>query len=94
MMIPKDFQWDPAKARANLLKHGVAFAEAVIAIEDPYSRHMLDPDAEGESRFIALGMDGLGRILITVYAYRNETIRIISARRASRNERAKYEEYL
>jgi len=93
-MIRKHFQWDPAKARANRLKHGVAFAEAVVAIEDRYSRHMPDPDAEGEARFIALGMDGLGRILVTVYAYRNETIRIISARRASRNERAQYEEYL
>jgi uncharacterized DUF497 family protein len=93
-MILKGFQWDPAKARANVLKHGVDFAEAVIAIEDPYSRHMAGPDAEGEARFIALGMDGSGRILVTVYAYRNETIRIISARRASRDERAQYEEYL
>jgi uncharacterized DUF497 family protein len=39
-MIPKEFEWDPAKARANLLKHGVDFAEAAIAIEDPYSRNI------------------------------------------------------
>jgi uncharacterized DUF497 family protein len=93
-MILKDFQWDPAKARANLLKHGVDFAEAVIAIEDPYSRHRPDPDAEGEVRFIVLGMDGLGRVLLVVYAYSDENIRIISARGASRNERVHYEEYL
>ena len=93
-MILKGFQWDPVKARANVLKHGVDFAEAAIAIEDPYSRHMTDPDAEGEERFIALGMDGSGRILLAVYAYSDETIRIISARRASRDERAQYEEYL
>ena len=93
-MIPEDFQWDPAKARANLLNHGVDFADAVIAIEDPHSRHMPDPDAQGEARFVALGMDGLGRILLVVYAYGDETIRIISARRASRNERAQYEKYI
>lgn len=55
-----DFEWDPAKARSNFLKHGVDFTEAAIAIEDPYSRHIEDPDAEDEERFIALGMDGLG----------------------------------
>jgi len=89
-----DFEWDPAKARANLLKHGVDFAEAAIAVEDPCSRHIADPDAEGEERFIALGMDGLGRVLLTIYAFRNEHIRIISARKASKDERARYEEYL
>jgi len=89
-----DIEWDPAKARSNLLKHGVDFAEAAIAIEDPCSRHMEDPDAEDEERFIALGRDGLGRILLTIYAFRNEHIRIISARKASKDERARYEEYL
>ncbi len=89
-----DFEWDSAKARANLLKHGVDFAEAAIALEDPYSRHIADPDAEGEERFVALGMDGLGRVLLAVYAYRNEHIRVISARKASKDERARYEEYL
>jgi len=89
-----DFEWDPAKARANLLKHGVDFAEAAIAVEDPYSRHIADPDTEGEERFIALGMDSLGRVLLTIYAFRHEDIRIISARKASKDERARYEEYL
>ena len=89
-----DFEWDPVKARANLLKHGVDFAEAAIAVEDPCSRHIADPDAEGEERFIALGMDGLGRVLLTIYAFRNEHIRVISARKASKDERARYEEYL
>jgi uncharacterized DUF497 family protein len=89
-----DFEWDPAKARANLPKHGVEFAEAAIAVEDPQSRHIADPDAEDEERFIALGMDGLGRILLTIYVYRNGHIRIISARKASKNERVRYEDKL
>ncbi len=89
-----DFEWDSTKSRANLLKPGVDFTEAAIAIEDPCSRHITDPDAEGEERFIALGMDGLGRVLLTIYAFRNEHIRIISARKASKDERARYEEYL
>ncbi len=89
-----DFAWDSAKARGNLLKHGVDFAEAAVALEDPYARHIADPDAEGEERFIALGRDGRGRVLLVVYAFRNEHIRVISARKASKDERARYEEYL
>jgi len=89
-----DFEWDSTKAQANLLKHGVEFTEAAIAIEDSCSRHIADPDAEGEERFIALGMDGLGRVLLTIYTIRYEYIRIISARKASKDERARYEEYL
>jgi len=89
-----DFEWDPAKARANFLKHGVEFSEAAVAIEDPRSRHQPDPDAEGEERYIALGLDGLGRVLVAVYAYRGEAVRIISVRKASKRERAQYEAFL
>lgn len=72
-----DFEWDPAKARANRLKHGVEFAEAAVAVEDPQARHQPDPDAEGEDRYVALGLDGLGRVLVVIYTYRDETVRII-----------------
>ena len=61
-----DFEWDPAKARTKLLKHGVEFAEAAVAIEDPQSRHQPDPDAEGEDRYVAPGLDGLGRVLVVI----------------------------
>lgn len=89
-----DFEWDPAKARSNRLKHAVDFAEAAVAIEDPHSRHMSDPDAKDEARFVALGMDGLGRILLTAYTHRNDAVRIISARKASKRERMQYEGFL
>jgi uncharacterized protein len=61
-----EYQWDQAKAAANLKKHGVAFSDAALALEDPHALTMADPDALDESRFICLGADPSGRILITV----------------------------
>jgi uncharacterized protein len=86
-----EYQWDQAKAAANFKKHGVAFADAALALEDPRALTMADPDAIDESRFICLGSDPNGRILITVFAPRGRTIRIISSRKASRFERRPYE---
>jgi uncharacterized DUF497 family protein len=73
---------------------GLISPTQLLPLRTFHSRHMPDPDAEGEARFAALGMAGLGRILLVVYAYGDKTIRIISARRASRNERAQYEKYI
>ncbi len=89
------FEWDPRKAEANAAKHGVTFEDAVTAFLDPDA---LDgPDLEhsaAESRFRRLGRSADGRVLIVAYTLRRggdaETIRIISARRASRRERAAY----
>lgn len=86
-----EYEWDPAKAAANLKKHGVRFADAVLALEDPAALTLPDPDSVDESRFVCLGMDPAGRILVTVFAYRGKKIRIISSRKSSRAERRNYE---
>ena len=74
-----EFEWDPAKARENLRVHGVNFAVAAGVLEDENALTIEDIDAEGEQRFRILGMDGLGRLLVVVYTYRGENIRLISA---------------
>jgi uncharacterized DUF497 family protein len=86
------YEWDPAKAAENLKKHEVDFADAAISLEDPNALVDADPDASGEERFICLGADPEGRLLVTVYTYRGDNARIISARSASSGERRRYEE--
>jgi uncharacterized DUF497 family protein len=86
------YEWDPDKAAANLKKHGVDFADAAISLEDPHALTDADPDASEEERYICLGADPEGRLLVTVYTYRGENIRIISSRSASPAERRRYEE--
>ena len=86
-----DYEWDRTKAAANLKKHRVAFADAVLSLEDPLARTMADPDASGEERCVCLGSDPSGRVLVTVFAHRGKIIRIISSRKASRAERRTYE---
>lgn len=86
------FEWDPAKAEANLRKHGVSFEEACTTLDDtlgttvPDHRHSVD-----ELRFFLLGMSKQGRLLAVSYTERGERIRIISARLATRQERLFYE---
>ena len=87
-----NFEWDPDKARSNRLKHGVDFADAVTALEDDRALTRSDPDAEGEDRFVSLGMDARGRLLITVFTHRGQQVRIISSRLATRAERRVYED--
>jgi hypothetical protein len=86
-----DCEWDPAKAKANRRRHGVDFADAVLALEDDLALTMADPDAEGEERFVSLGMDAGGRLLVTVFTLRGNRIRLISSRRATPAERRAYE---
>jgi len=81
-----DVEFDPDKAAENLRKHGVSFAHAEQALRDPVGVTVEDPDAEGESRFVTLGMDALGRTLVVVYTPRGRRTRIISARKASKAE--------
>lgn len=83
-------EWNRAKAARNALKHGVRFADAVTALEDDRALTIADTHAEGEDRYVSVGMDVLGRILVTVYALRGERVRIISSRKASRSERDEY----
>ena len=88
-----EYEWDPAKAKANLRDHKVDFADAALALEDLLARTVHDPDASGEERYISLCADPTGRLLVSVFTRRKRRIRIISSRRASRAERRHYEEY-
>lgn len=86
-------EWDNPKAAANLRKHGVSFEEAVTALEDPLAVTYRDPDhSEVEFRFLTFGLSSTGRILVVAHTERDEAIRLISARPATRSERHAYEE--
>jgi uncharacterized DUF497 family protein len=84
-----EYEWDPEKAQSNVVKHGIRFADAVGVFTDEYAVMVEDPDDE-EHRYIALGLDSLFRIVVVVYTWRNHTIRLISARKATRKERKQY----
>lgn len=87
------FEWDSAKANAKLRKHGVAFEEAETVFSDDLALLIDDPDHSGEEgRFVLLGWSAVARILAVVHAYRmaQDTIRIISARKATKAERTIY----
>ena len=83
-------EFDPAKARSNLRKHGVSFAHAEQALRDQMAFTLEDPDAIDERRFITLGMDALGRVLLVIHTQRGERTRLISARKASSAESERY----
>lgn len=85
------YEWDEVKAKRNLRNHGVDFADAATVFEDDLALTTSD-DTRGEERFVTLGLDALGRHLVVVYTWREGRIRIISARKASKAERRRYEE--
>jgi uncharacterized protein len=88
-----DFEWDSAKAAANFKKHGVSFEEAVSALKDDLAATARDLEhSVAESRFITFGVSALGRWLAVSHTERRNSIRIISARLATRTERKIYEE--
>ncbi|MDH3871500.1 MAG: BrnT family toxin [Gammaproteobacteria bacterium] len=89
-----DVFWDPPKARANLGKHGVRFADAEIVLFDPAALTIEDTDSASEQRFVTIGRDATARLLVVVYTWRGDNIRLISARRANRWEIRAYEEGL
>jgi uncharacterized protein len=85
------YQWDREKAVTNLRKHGIDFADAVSVFSDDLA--ITTPDERfDEERFITIGLDALGRVLVVVYTWRGQKIRLISARSATRQERRQYEE--
>lgn len=89
-----EFEWSTAKARANLKKHGVSFEEAQSVFYDEYARQFFDEDhSDDEARFVMLGMSIQSRVLVVCHCERSDgnTIRIISARKATRKERKFYE---
>ena len=91
------FSWDDRKARENQRKHGVSFEEATTAFADERARLKHDPGhSRDEDRFVLLGFSAKLRILVVVHAYRQDEteIRFISGRKATRNERKQYGEFL
>ncbi len=82
---------DPVKAAANLKKHGVSFADAEGALFDPLALTVEDIVAVGERRFVTAGSGSAGELLVVVCTYRDNELRLISARRATRKERKTYE---
>ena len=83
--------WDPDKASSNFKKHGIRFSDAESVLYDPFALTIEDEGAESEQRFVSLGIDCLSRILVVVYTYRGEQIRLISARKAEKSEIRSYE---
>lgn len=84
-------EWDPNKAAINLQKHDVRFSDAESVLFDPNALSFEDTTAQGEQRFIVIGMDHLWRLLVVVYTDRGNCVRLISARSATRSEKQKYE---
>ncbi|MGH2414702.1 MAG: BrnT family toxin [Microcystaceae cyanobacterium] len=87
------FEWNPDKASQNFKKHGVSFHEAATVFHDTLSTTFPDPDHSiAESRYVTIGLSRLGRLLVVAHTDRGDRIRIISARKATRQEQRFYEE--
>ncbi len=93
-----EFDWDPAKARQNLQKHGVSFERAARVFLDPFAISIFDePHSENEDRWITIGVEANEVLLVVVHTFRNvdievSLVRIISARKATREEAHQYHE--
>jgi len=88
------FEWDPAKAAANVKKHGVSFEEAQSIFYDEFALQFFDEEgSEAEDRFLMLGLSSEAQILMVCHCERNRgnIVRIISARRATKNETRYYQ---
>ncbi len=85
-----DFQWSENKAEANIVNHKIDFVDAVGVFEDLNALTIDDPHPY-EQRFLTIGLDFLSRVLVVSYTWRNDSIRIISARKATKKERRQYE---
>ncbi len=86
-------EWDPRKAATNLRKHRVSFEEAATVFRDTLSATAADPDhSVGEDRYVTFGVSVRGRLLVVAHTERGDTVRLISARLATKREREIYEE--
>ena len=88
------FEWDPRKARSNLKKHGVSFHEAESVFYDDEALILEDPEhSDDEERLVLLGLSSVLRLLVVIHCFRgpDDTIRIISARKATPSEAGQYE---
>lgn len=91
-MENSEFEWDDEKAQSNLKKHGVSFAEAATVFNDPKIATISDPDhSENEERYVSIGISVITRLLTVIHTYRKKRIRLISARKATKPEKKKYE---
>ena len=92
------FEWDPVKAAGNLAKHGISFEQAMSVFADPLSRSIVDPvSPQGEERWITIGLNPAQKLLVVVHTHVEISdnivvVRIISARKATKNERKQYEQ--
>ena len=93
-MADLQFDWDESKNQANQRKHGVSFEEAQTVFFDEHALQFFDDDVLGEDRFLMLGCSSRRRVLLVVHCFRDEdsVIRIISARKPTKKERAEYPE--
>jgi len=88
-----DFEWDPKKAETNYRKHVVDFVEAGSVFDDPEFITLLDEEhSDEEDRFITIGLSDKNRLLLVAHTERENRVRIISARKATKNEEKYYEE--
>ena len=83
--------FDPNKNAANLKKHGVSLAEGDGVLDDPLALTMEDEFVESEQRFVSIGMNAFGRLMVVVYSYRGDDVRLISVRNPEPKERRAYE---
>ncbi len=87
------FEWDPKKAKINITQHGISFDEASTIFRDTMSVTITDPlHSQDEERFVLLGYSCKNRLLVVIHTEREDRIRIISARPATKKERLRYEE--
>ena len=87
-----NFEWDPKKAKINEKKHGISFKEAATVFSDPLSDTFYDPDhSDYEDRYLIIGTSEIGNVLVVAFIERNDIIRIISARKVTKQERKYYE---
>lgn len=84
-----EFEWDIDKAKSNLRKHGINFAEATSVLKDNFAITIYD-EHPIEDRYITIGMSDLGKLLLVVYTLRHNRIRLISARKTNKRERQQY----
>jgi uncharacterized DUF497 family protein len=86
-----EMRWDPQKAETNFRKHKIRLSDAESVLFDPMTLTIEDQIIDREQRYLSVGSDALGRILVIVYAFHRDTIRLNSARKATPKERKYYE---
>jgi len=93
VMMSPNFEWDTEKAEKNIRKHDVSFDEAASVFDDPLFITLLDEEhSSDEERYITIGLSNMNRLLLVAHTERNDRVRVISARKATKNEEKFYQE--